>query len=53
MKKEYIIPMLKSLNVYEEQLMLTASIEGENLEVIYSDGDAGAEGLGKSSIWDE
>ena len=55
-KKAYIIPALKSLDINEEQLLISISVDGGNdsddILVVGGDGDADADGLGKSSVWE-
>ena len=55
-KKAYIIPALKSLDINEEQLLISISVDGGNdnddVLVVGGDGDADAGGLGKSSVWE-
>ena len=54
MKKEYVLPVLKSLDVNEETLMLGVSIEGTELNIDNeTPGNAGEEGTAKLSIWDD
>lgn len=55
-KKTYVTPMLKSLDVEEVQLLISISVDGgsDNDDVLVpgGDGDADADGLAKSSVWD-
>ena len=57
-KKAYMIPSLKTLDVNEEQLLISISVDGgadsDDVLVVGGDGDADSEGLGKGfSAWDE
>ena len=57
-KKVYIIPALKSLDIRDEQLLFSISVDGGTTgsDVLTGggDGDAGTDGLGKgSSVWDD
>lgn len=57
-KKAYIIPSLKSLDVNEEQLLISISVDGgtnnDDVLVVGGDGDADADGLGKGyNPWED
>ncbi len=57
-KKAYIIPTLKALDINEEQLLISISVDGgadsDDVLVVGGDGDADSEGLSKfNSAWDE
>lgn len=56
MKKKYVTPVLKSLDINEEQLLISISVDGgtnnDDILGLGGDGNADDEGLGKSSVWD-
>lgn len=55
-KKAYIIPTLKTLDINEEQLLISISVDGgttnDDILGLGGDGNADDEGLGKTSVWD-